>query len=245
MRKLVFALVLSLSLVPVWSYTDAKVYTSAYEATEALKGQFGAKTVHTFVGYSGAGYENEKEVLAYARKILKTLDPSKTVINISTNDDGIGAIYKLAKEMGFQTSGVVSSQAIGVAEITKFCDVCILVKDETWGGIDPATGELSPTSKVMVGVSDALHGIGGNDVSKDELTAAVNMGKPVTFKPANMGKAYALKKNMNPEGTAAPAMRGLKLKPFKSLAALGIGSKATTCFTKGAISALQGLISPK
>ena len=39
------------------------------------------KTVLTFVGYSGAGYEDEASMRKYAERILGEYDPAKTIVN--------------------------------------------------------------------------------------------------------------------------------------------------------------------
>jgi len=53
---------------------------------------------------------------------------------------------------------------------------------------------LSPTSSAIVRNSDALVGIGGGEVARDELLAARRAGKPVTFIPADMNHKLAREK---------------------------------------------------
>jgi hypothetical protein len=60
------------------------------------------KTVLTFVGYSGAGYEDEASMLKQAERILEEFDPAKTIVNIGATPEGIGAIYAMAKGTDFQ-----------------------------------------------------------------------------------------------------------------------------------------------
>src|SRR5215467_234866 len=65
------------------------------------------KTVLTFYGYSGMGYEDEKGMLEIARKVLSRYSPETTLVNIGVTSVGCGAIYPLAKSMGFITTGIV------------------------------------------------------------------------------------------------------------------------------------------
>jgi hypothetical protein len=65
------------------------------------------------------------------------------------------------------------------------------VPDSTWGGELPQGRGLSPTSSAIVRSSDALVGIGGSEVARDELLAARRAGKPVTFIPADMNHQLA------------------------------------------------------
>ena len=146
------------------------------------------KKVVTFVGFSGE-YEHPETMLDEAARILRGFDPKTTIVNIGATPQGIGAVYKLAKSLGFKTSGIVSSlakEAGSQGAISPFVDWVLFVPDVKWGGILPDTGRLSPTSETMVAVSDELVGIGGGAVGRDELLAAKAAGKPVTFIRAEM-----------------------------------------------------------
>ena len=48
------------------------------------------KQVLTFIGYSGAEYEDQAAMLAHAARILTDFDPAKTIVNIGATADGIG-----------------------------------------------------------------------------------------------------------------------------------------------------------
>ncbi|MBW2428065.1 MAG: hypothetical protein JRF56_03835 [Deltaproteobacteria bacterium] len=69
------------------------------------------KDVVTFVGYSGAEYEDKIAVLEKAGRILDEYRPSKAIVNIGATPEGIGAVYESAKRRGFMTTGIVSTQA--------------------------------------------------------------------------------------------------------------------------------------
>jgi hypothetical protein len=150
------------------------------------------KAVLTFVGYSGAGYEDEAWMLKQAERVLGEYDPAKTIVNIGATPEGIGAVYELAKRKGFLTTGIVSSQARQYnVKLSPYVDYAFYVEDSAWGGLVPGTEELSPTSKAMVENSAVIIGIGGGEVARDELLAARRSGKKVHFIPADMNHQKA------------------------------------------------------
>jgi len=153
------------------------------------------KTVVTFVGYSGSGYEHPDEMLEQAGRVLDEFDPDTTIVNIGVTPDGIGAVYELAKQRGFVTSGIVSTQAkeSGV-DPSPFVDHAFYVEDATWGGRLEGTDRLSPTSTAMVECSDVFVGIGGGEVARDEMLGARRRGLEVRFIPAEMNHRKAIEK---------------------------------------------------
>lgn len=161
-------------------------------AIEAFKRETGRRVL-TLAGYTGAGYEDPAAMLAAAARILDAASPQDVVINIGATAAGIGAVYALARQRGFITMGIVSSQAreAGVA-LSPCVDHVFYVPDATWGGVDAASGQLSPTSQAIVAHSDAFVAIGGGDIARDELLAARQAGKPVTFVPADMNHQVAI-----------------------------------------------------
>jgi len=151
------------------------------------------RTVVTFLGYSGAGYEDPASMLAHAGRELDRLDPRKTIVNIGATADGIGAVYELAKRRGFLTTGIVSSDAKrSGATLSPCVDTVFFIADSSWGGYLPGTRTLSPTSAAMVDASGRLVAIGGGEVARDELLAARQAGKPVTFVAADMNHRAAV-----------------------------------------------------
>jgi hypothetical protein len=153
------------------------------------------KKVLTFVGYSGAGYQDPDALIREASRILDRHAPARTLINIGGTAAGIGQIYALAKGKGFETLGIVSSLARQEQVPLSACvDTVFFVPDSTWGGELPQGKGLSPTSSAIVRSSDALVGIGGGEVARDELLAARRAGKPVTFIPADMNHQLAREK---------------------------------------------------
>jgi hypothetical protein len=152
------------------------------------------KRVLTFLGYSGNEYERPIALLRYARQILAHFDPAHTIVNIGATQVGIGAIYPLAKRMGFVTTGIVSTRArkteAGNA-LSHHVDFVFFVQDDTWGGYLPGTEQLSPTSAAMVGNSDVVVAIGGDDIARDELRAAKHAGRRTLYIAADMNHAKA------------------------------------------------------
>jgi hypothetical protein len=153
------------------------------------------KNVITFLGYSGAGYENVDKMIEEARSFLSHHPPQTTIVNIGATSSGIGAVYPIAQKMGFQTTGIVSTQAKEYSEeISPHVDTTFFVSDETWGGFIANTNTLSPMSEAMVHCTDVIISIGGGAVSCDELTAAIRLGKTVKYIPAEMNHQVAIAK---------------------------------------------------
>lgn len=164
-------------------------------ATIARQLKATGEKVLTFVGYSGAGYQDPDALAREASRILDRHAPARTLINIGGTAEGIGQIYALAKGKGFETLGIVSSLARQEQLPLSPCvDTVFFVPDSTWGGELPQGKGLSPTSSAIVYSSDALVGIGGGEVARDELLAARRAGKPVTFIPADMNHQLAREK---------------------------------------------------
>lgn len=152
-------------------------------------------TVLTFAGYSGARYENPAAMMEHASRVLDAQDPQKILINIGATEEGIGAVYEIAKRKGFTTMGIVSTLArYERVRLSKCVDYVFYVKDSTWGGQTPGTGHLSPTSTAIVEASASFIAIGGGDVARDEMLAARQAGKPVIFIPADMNHKIAREK---------------------------------------------------
>jgi len=129
--------------------------------------------------------------LKIAREVLAQYSPDSTLVNIGATEGGMGAVYPLAKSMGFTTTGIVCTQA-HPEWVSEAVDYVCFIRDEKWGG-KMASGALFPTSEAMVTCSDILVGIGGGPISRDEMLAGKAMGKPVTFYPAEMSHEAAIR----------------------------------------------------
>jgi hypothetical protein len=176
------------------------------KSPEAAKEFFASrgKTVVTLLGFSGAGYEDPEAMLAAAKKALQRFDPEKTIVNIGATESGIGAVYELARSLGFETTGIVSSLAQEEkVPLSPHVQTVIFLQDKTWGGLVAGTQRLSPTSQAMISCSDHLIAIGGGPVARDELLAAQRLGKRVEYLPADMNHQAALEKARK-QGLPAP-----------------------------------------
>jgi len=150
------------------------------------------KSVLTFIGFSGAEYEDADAMKRHVGETLDRYDPKKTLVNIGATAAGIGAAYEIAKNKGFATMGIVSTQARDEnVELASCVDDVFYVADETWGGFVENTDKLSPTSTALVECSSAIVAIGGGEIGRDEMLAARRAGKSVTFIPADMNHRIA------------------------------------------------------
>ena len=152
------------------------------------------RSVVTFVGFSGAGYEDAPAVERALAKVLDDLNPASVLICAGATPEGIGAVYPLAKKRGFTTIGIVS--AVAEKEGAKFSqavDTIFVIADDTWGGAN-AEGKLSQTSSAMVGAADEMIAIGGGEIARDEIAAAMAMSKKVRHIVADMNHAAAIRK---------------------------------------------------
>lgn len=202
----IFSLLIFLNSASACELTTSVKNASIDDIRAFFKSQ--KKEVITFVGYSGAEYEDKMAMLEKAGLILDEFDASKTIVNIGATAEGIGAVYELAKRKGFVTTGIVSSQAKKYnAALSPCVDYVFYVEDDSWGGFLKGCDRLSPTSDAMVENSDVLIGIGGGEVGRDELLAAKHSGKEVRFIPADMNHQKAREKAQK-KGLPAPTSFG-------------------------------------
>ena len=163
------------------------------EAVSAVRGR--KRTVVTLLGYSDADYENREAMLKTAGSILDKFDPRTAIVTIGATPSGVGAVYQVAKQRGFETAGIVSTLAQQEKVALSPCvDLVFYVNDTQWGGVVEGTDRLSPTSLAMVNASDHVFAIGGGEVSRVEYLAAQRAGKPATFVAADMNHAIARKR---------------------------------------------------
>jgi hypothetical protein len=139
-------LVLVTLLLPGMGLTCGHPSITREATPKAIRDFFKAKNmkVLTFLGYSAAEYENKASMLEQATQVLEQFDPKKTIVNIGTTAEGIGAVYEIAQRKGFSTAGIVSTQAKkNNVKLSPCVDIVFFVKDATWGGFDPQTKRLS------------------------------------------------------------------------------------------------------
>jgi len=209
-----FSHVLGLAVLITGCLTIAPVAANACDGPRAVREATSASleafirakqmTMLTFTGYSGAQYEDPAALMEHAARVLDGQAFATTIINIGATAEGIGAVYEIAKQKGFTTMGIVSTLARDErVALSKCVDYVFFVKDSTWGGQVPGTKQLSPTSAAIVASGTAFVAIGGGDVTRDEMLAARQAGKPVTFIPADMNHKIAREKAQK-RGEAEP-----------------------------------------
>lgn len=176
-----FGLLSSLVLLPLQLRGEIYEAATAGEAIGQFKTWFPEQKVLSFVGFSGKGYEDFEGVKAEVVELLNRYPASEWVVNIGATPDGIGGLYPLVKSLGYGTAGIVSQQVVvqrpdsdrPLSEEFPDVDRVIVVEDDSWGGFDAGTMRLSPTSRVMVGVTDSMMAFGGGSVGRDEMIAAL------------------------------------------------------------------------
>ncbi len=185
--------------------SPAEVRTEA-EISEFFRSR--GKRVVTFLGYSGLDYQDRPRMLRQARRVMERLNPRTTIINIGATPDGIGAVYPLAQEMGFETSGIVSVMAKEYGTPSPHVNHVFYVQDDAWGGFRPGTQDLTPTSRAMIENSDQVIAIGGGEIARDEMTAAMRRGIPTSFIQADMNHELAIRKATRNGGVAPTEFLG-------------------------------------
>ncbi|OHT08494.1 hypothetical protein TRFO_23014 [Tritrichomonas foetus] len=149
------------------------------------------KKVLTFLGYSGGGYELPNDMLSKANEILAMFDPRTTLVTIGATHMGIGSVYKIAYELGFETIGIVTSK-VNQKSFSHFCQTVFLIKDFLYGGFLKGTEKLSPTSEVMVEITDIVVALGGGEISKAEFLTAKRKNKKCAFFPFDFNHQKAI-----------------------------------------------------
>jgi hypothetical protein len=160
------------------------------------------KKVFTLFGYSQLEYQDKDEVMNMIREELKTLDPKTTIINIGATEEGIGAAYEIAKELGFMTIGIASTLALQYSgKFSRFVDRIYIANDPYWGGKVPGTDQLAETTKIYLEVSDTISAYGGGENTAAILREGKKLGKNVKYTEALMNKAIVskLNKGVDPE----------------------------------------------
>ena len=94
-----------------------------------------------------------------ARGVLARHDPKTTLVNIGGTADGIGAVYTLAKKLGFETTGILSERGLRYPEtLSPAVDHLCIMQDEQYGGTLPGTHHFYITFKTrMPGVEIPKH----------------------------------------------------------------------------------------
>ena len=61
--------------------------------------------VLTFVGYSGAGYQDDAAMQALAARVLDAADPARVLVNAGGTAEGIGAVKARRLPLGWRVAG--------------------------------------------------------------------------------------------------------------------------------------------
>ena len=178
-----------------------RTFRKKHTVLKFIRTKTGDRKIITFMGYSGSGYEHKEKIEDLIISTLINYSPSEFIVNAGATVDGIGMVYPMAKNLGFTTTGIVSTQAKKYrAEISGDVDYVMFIQDSTWGGfLEPSSNDdqikkLSLTSWVMVEVSDIIYAFGGGAVSRDEMITAIDQGKEVHFVPAEKNHSRAIDK---------------------------------------------------
>ena len=191
-----------------------------------------------------AGLNAAKALIAAPLLPVKGLVSLGKLAYFGSSPEGIGEVYRVAKELGFETTGIESTLALKSGHVSPFVDHAYVIKDEAWGGFKQGSHVLTPTSEAMVGVSDMVIGIGGGDVGRDELIAIREAGKAVTFFPADMDHKLAISKALkkgiaSPSSFAGAAQEGLQKLPV-TLALSQTTSSAAIAISQGCVAKALG-----
>lgn len=170
------------------------------------------KKVYTLFGYSALGYEDPERLEKIVRRDLESLSRDEYVINIGATEEGIGSMYTIAKEMGFKTIGVVSTQALSYSgRFSESVDSIYIVNDDYWGGYVPGTEKLAETTKAFLGISDFISAYGGGQNTAITLKFAKELGIETKFEDFDMNHDIADKvfktSNINYKGIASESLR--------------------------------------
>lgn len=162
------------------------------------------KKVYTLFGYSALDYEDKDELINKLRSELETLSSAEYIICIGATEEGIGLGYKVAKDLGFETIGVVSTQALSYSgKFSDFVDMIYIVNDDLWGGFVPYSNKLAETTKTFLSISDTISAYGGGANTAITLEQADKLGIKTKFTPMQMSAEKAKKKNItNLQGEA-------------------------------------------
>lgn len=164
---------------------------AANEAIAFINSIRNGKSIVTFMGNSNMGYEHPYVVDDILIEKLLSLDPKKHIINCGATKEGISRVYALAKMMGFETMGVVSTQALAYAgRFAHHVDHIIIVNDDRWGG-RMEDGRLTPVTEVFVTISDEMFAVGGGKNTAVTIEAFAELGKKVTYRAAEVNHEAA------------------------------------------------------
>jgi hypothetical protein len=173
------------------------------------------KKVLLLMGYAELGYQDEAAMLKTVRTALSELDAEKFVVCSGATSQGIGKAYQVAKEMGFETIGIVSTLALSSAgSFSPFVDRIYIVNDNQWGGYIPGTQLAAPTTRAFLEVADVVLAIGGGNNTAALLSIATQQYPDIVLEyvAADMNHKKADKKGLDRAGSASKVSLTRKFK---------------------------------
>ncbi len=182
------------------------------QAVQEINRHKKSKKIFTIFGYSDLGYEDPKAVMQKITNDLMALDPNEYLILIGATEAGIGADYKIAKKLGFETLGLVSVKALSFSgKFSDYVDHIVIINENVWGGYLTNQNELSAVTKAYLDVSDQIAAYGGGNNTLATLQNAQLIGLNYSFQPAKMRLQNAQKvfanKNLDPEFLGGPVQK--------------------------------------
>lgn len=170
--------------------------TSPDTALERIRSS--GRIIHSIFGFSGLGYRHPDDVMQAVENDLRQLNPDITTVAIGATEEGIGAAYKVARDLGFTTLGIVSSKSIVYdGRYSDFVDEVVIVHDTEWGGYVPGSTDMTPTTQVFVKGSDSIAAYGGGQITAVSIREAKKRGVKVTYTPAEMNPDNIERDNAN------------------------------------------------
>ncbi|MEK6774659.1 MAG: chemotaxis protein CheW [Bdellovibrionota bacterium] len=174
----------------LWTHQRQIHWTEADAAIQIIQKKY--KRIVTFGGNSTQGFADEKAVEQAVKLELKKYNPNEVVINGPGSEVGIGLVYRVAKQLGFRTIGIISEKTGEPAKMSVSVDEVFVIKDHTWGGVDPETKTLSATTRTLLTVSEAYLAFAGGVITASEYEQARIMKKRTAFYRFEKNRSLAL-----------------------------------------------------
>jgi hypothetical protein len=163
--------------------------TTTIDTFKELEEDIGNKKVIVFGGFSGLGYADQEKLLKDSKERIEkeiTLNGKDNVVIIcGATSDGIGAVYKVAHDLGVATYGIVSEAGKKYGS-DQYCDKTFFVPDpnNSWQVLSE-NGESYMVD--IVKKNGTLVYFGGGDVAVTEINEAKQKGisveTDISFEP--------------------------------------------------------------
>lgn len=179
----------------------------------------GNKRVVTFMGNSINEYEDYNVVDEILLEKLRSLNPATDIVNSGATKEGISRVYRLARALGFETMGIVPTQALAYSgRFHPDVDHLVIVDDSRWGGRD-SDGKLTPVTEVFVTVSDEVFAVGGGENTAVTIEAFEALGKPLFYRAAEVNREAARREALYKKRPSPTTFEGAAFRTWKKIAA--------------------------